>query len=142
MAPKTLLELTTISPFKLIRDKLVEKMDALLKLSYRHFSDRFRGRTLEECKELCVNEPSCVAFEYGVPHGGEGGGYAAKDCQLHAQSHTEGCDGMFNNVDAYVQTSCRHDDGEGISYITCDKFRCEIISVEKCPAENFLHRKF
>ena len=28
------------------------------------------------------------------------------------------------------------------AYITYDKFRCEIISVKRCPTENLLHRKF
>ena len=29
-----------------------------------------------------------------------------------------------------------------ITYITYDKFRCEIISVKRCPTENLLHRNF
>ena len=29
-----------------------------------------------------------------------------------------------------------------VRYITYDKFRCEIISVKRCPTENLLHQKF
>ena len=49
----------------------------------------------------------------GVDHGGEGAGYEIGDCQLHTEKDFEGCDGKEKNVDLYVHTACRHDDGKG-----------------------------
>ena len=49
-------------------------------------------------------------------------------------------DGNLTRLVAKPRTSCCNILKK--VHITYDKFRCEIISVKRCPTENLLHRKF
>ena len=69
---------------------------------------RYRGKTIDECKQLCAENSECKAFEYGVNHGGAKKTYKAGDCQLNSGSNSKGCDGVKNNLDLYIQISCKH----------------------------------
>jgi len=48
--------------------------------------------------------PTCVAFEFGVPHGGSAG-YALQpgDCQPQSSATYSGCDGFKANMDLYIK---------------------------------------
>ena len=35
--------------------------------------EKFPGKTIEECEDICHSMPDCVAFEYGVYDGGSSG---------------------------------------------------------------------
>ena len=54
-----------------------EKMTAI----YGHNLYLENDKTVEECKEICNNDPECLAFEYGVAYGNPDGSYIAGDCQ-------------------------------------------------------------
>ena len=49
------------------------------------------GKTVEQCKQICSAMPHCLAFEFGVAHGG-GGGYQPGDCQPQS-SASRNCNG-------------------------------------------------
>ena len=69
----------------------------------------YHDKSVEECKELCVNNPKCKAIEYGVSHGGAGTTYKPRDCDLQSgsdKSKIKGCDGARNNLDLYVPRDC------------------------------------
>jgi hypothetical protein len=34
-----------------------------------------KNKTVEECKQICNNDPLCLAFEYGVNYGSTDGDY-------------------------------------------------------------------
>jgi len=69
---------------------------------------RHRGKTVDECKKLCADHKDCKAFEYGVNHGGAKKTYKEGDCQLNDATKSKGCDGKHNNLDLYIQISCKH----------------------------------
>ena len=50
--------------------------------------------------------PGCMAVEYGVDHGGARKHYRPGDCQLNNGVNTEGCDGLYNNLDFYIKKEC------------------------------------
>ena len=73
-----------------------------------HNIKRYRGTTVDECKKLCADHPECKSFEYGVNHGGSRTTYKAGDCQLNSGTNAKNCDGVDNNLDLYIQISCKH----------------------------------
>ena len=64
---------------------------------------KYTNKNVAECKELCSKNTKCVAFEYGVAYGGDGGGYNLGDCQLQDGSTKEDCDGAYYNLDFYIK---------------------------------------
>jgi len=67
---------------------------------------RYRGKTIDECKKLCLDNPACKAIEYGVAHGGTNKVYNAGDCQLNNKAVAKGCDGQLYNLDLYIPKKC------------------------------------
>lgn len=68
---------------------------------------KYTGKTIKECSDLCDLNSDCLAFEYGVDHG-TNGGYDAKDCQLQSASgENDSCDGQDWNLDLYVKKGRR-----------------------------------
>jgi len=60
--------------------------------------------SIQECADWCDSTPGCLAFEYGVNHGGNQTLYASRDCQL--QSHADPAPASVcadYNLDLYVQ---------------------------------------
>ena len=81
--------------------------------SYTHYAgacvhgnniEKFTGKTVEQCKEICSAMSNCVAFEFGVAYGG-GGEYQAGDCQPQSSANSADCDGFSFNLDLYVKDS-------------------------------------
>ena len=74
-----------------------------------HNIRKYFGKTVKECKGLCIAEPKCQAIEYGVAYGG-GGSYKPKECQLQNGNNPTDCDGAHHNLDLYIKrTSCKSD---------------------------------
>ena len=63
----------------------------------------FHDMGVEECKTECNKEASCLAFEYGVPHGGSGTFFKTKDCYLQNGVDPKDCDAVHFNLDLYVK---------------------------------------
>ena len=70
-----------------------------------HNIELISERSLEECKIECNKRTHCLAFEYGVPHGGSSPRYKARDCHLQKGTDSSDCDGVHFNVDLYVKKS-------------------------------------
>lgn len=87
------------------------------------------SRTVDECKNLCVQTPHCKAFEYAIAHGGV---YRAGDCRLKS-SKDRGCDGRDYNVDLYVR--CERGEGVGSKSVALILF---MIAVALCVALFFI----
>jgi len=70
-------------------------------------SATFNSQTLSSCAFSCDINPLCVAFNFGVDHGGDTDGDAASPglCQLVSSPNPEGCDGEYLNFDLYTRTS-------------------------------------
>ena len=66
---------------------------------------KYTDKSVDECKELCSGHVNCLAFEYGVAHGGGGVKYNPRDCQLQDATDPDGCDGAHLNLDLYVKGS-------------------------------------
>jgi len=64
----------------------------------------YNDKSVTECKALCDKVTNCLAFEYGVAYGGNGG-YKAKDCQLQSSKSFTDCDGSHHNLDLYIKTT-------------------------------------
>jgi len=62
----------------------------------------YNGKTVQECKSICDKTAGCVAFEYGVAHGGVGG-YKPAQCQPQSSANKAGCPGAYHNLDLYVK---------------------------------------
>ena len=83
----------------------------LVKLKYEHFPkacvshhniESYDGKSVDECASLCYAHENCVAFEYGVDHGGskiKPDGH----CSLQSSSDRSGCDGLDWNYDLYIK---------------------------------------
>lgn len=67
---------------------------------------RWRGKTVDECKKLCLGYPTCKAFEFGKAHGGSDTSYLEGDCQLNSRSNPKKCDGQKKNLDLYIKLDC------------------------------------
>lgn len=63
----------------------------------------YPGKTVDECKTICDSMPNCLAFEYGVAHGGSSIYYQPGDCVPQSGSNMVGCDGYHYNLDLYVK---------------------------------------
>ena len=61
--------------------------------------------SVESCAALCDADTDCLAFEYGVDHGGSSDAYQPGDCQLQSASDSGGCDGAYHNLDLYVKVA-------------------------------------
>jgi len=64
----------------------------------------YKDKSVAECKVLCDKVTNCLAFEYGVAYGGNGG-YKAKDSQLQRSKSFTDCDGSHHNLDLYIKTT-------------------------------------
>ena len=90
------------------------------------------GKTITQCKKLCVDEPKCLAFEYGMTYiGGATTTYSAYDCQLQDSSDAEGCDGGLTNLDLWTKVSCKR---EGKIIIIVQYFTCRNASNKRKSA--------
>jgi len=72
----------------------------------------YSDKTVDECKALCNAEPTCLAFEYGVDHGGLSTLYDPGDCHLQSSADESGCDGAYYNLDLYKKISCANESVE------------------------------
>ena len=68
--------------------------------------ETLKGKTVEECEEVCKNNPDCKAFEYGVNHGGGSDYYDPGDCVPQSSAILNGCDGQYWNMDLYLPIEC------------------------------------
>jgi len=59
--------------------------------------------SIQECAVICNNDPLCVAFEYGVNHGGPVTAFDARTC-VPQSSAALNCDGAHYNIDLYVKS--------------------------------------
>jgi len=64
----------------------------------------YRETSIQECATLCDKEAECLAFEYGVNHGGSVETYKPGDCQTQSSANFAGCDGKTYNLDLYLKT--------------------------------------
>jgi hypothetical protein len=64
---------------------------------------KYADKSVLECKNLCSQRSDCLAFEYGVAHGGSNKQYKHKECQLQSSTDERGCDGNHFNLDLYVK---------------------------------------
>ena len=64
---------------------------------------KYSGKTVPECKQLCNQRADCLAFEFGVDHGGSSTTYKPGDCQLQSSADASDCDGKVTNLDLYVK---------------------------------------
>ena len=86
------------------------------------------GKTVEECRMLCVVDTKCVAIEYGVEYGGyHPRRFRAGDCRLlrFLNNVSRDCDGKYTNVDSYVKC----DYGKFFKSIRLleDTFKCDYL---------------
>lgn len=65
-----------------------------------------KDTSVDDCAQHCEQHPECVAFEYGVNHGGSG--YEPRDCQLQSSAAYQGCDGARYNLDLYIKQNRRN----------------------------------
>ena len=63
---------------------------------------KYPSKTVAECMALCSAEINCLAFEYGVQHGGKTR-YLPRDCQLQNSADRSACDGILDNLDLYIK---------------------------------------
>jgi len=63
----------------------------------------YKEKSVFECAQLCDQRSDCVAFEYGVNHGGDGK-YESRDCQLQSSDNYESCSGEYHNLDLYIKS--------------------------------------
>jgi len=63
----------------------------------------YKEKTVPECEALCDARSDCLAFEYGVDHGGLSTRYDPNDCQLNYLADNLGCDGKSANLDLYIK---------------------------------------
>jgi len=60
--------------------------------------------SIQECADWCDSTPGCLAFEYGVNHGGSKTPYASRDCQLRSHVDPAPASACADyNLDLYVQ---------------------------------------
>ena len=87
----------------------------------------YKDKSVEECKSKCLEDNTCLSFEYGVAHGGSGG-YAPRDCQLQHSATLSNCNGQRWNLDLYVKKSC----AQGKS--PTNSKTCQRHVLSNCPA--------
>lgn len=63
----------------------------------------YKEKSIFECAQLCDQRSDCMAFEYGVNHGGDGR-YKSRDCQLQSSDNYATCDGEYHNLDLYIKS--------------------------------------
>lgn len=77
---------------------------------------RYRKKSVQQCKQLCLNNTECAAFEYGVKHTGKSRIYRAGDCQLNRKVDKRKCSGGTHDLDLYIyQKECLEGLHPGIS---------------------------
>ena len=69
-----------------------------------------KGKTVAECAAICDANALCLAFEYGVDHGGSGTYYKAGDCQEQSSAEDIVYDCTNHNLDLYVKDGYVMDD--------------------------------
>ena len=70
----------------------------------------FSGKTVEECKEVCDKHADCLAFEFGVAHGGSSPTNKPGDCRPKSSADACGCDGAHFNTDLYIKKQANGDE--------------------------------
>jgi len=65
----------------------------------------YKDKSIDECAMLCNDDAECLAFEYGVNHGGGGWRYKPGDCQTQSSADFTRCNGQANNLDLYIKAS-------------------------------------
>jgi hypothetical protein len=91
-----------------------------------HNIEMHRGiATVAQCEAICRATAGCVAFEYGVPHGGSGAGagYRTHDCQPQSATNPAGCDGFTYNLDLYVLTAAATADQSSCSACAAGQYQ-------------------
>merc|ERR1711879_443750 len=63
--------------------------------------EKFSNLDVSECKDRCESNSDCVAFEYGVNHGGAGTVYQPGDCLTQSSKVYIECE--FLNLDLYIK---------------------------------------
>jgi len=92
------------------------------------------GLSEDDCAKLCDKEPECLAFEYGVEHGGPSTVYDAKDCQLQSSADYSGCKGWYHNLDLYVKRF-EYDGFDGPACVTGNNLKkYKSKSLEECKS--------
>merc|ERR1719272_543903 len=66
--------------------------------------EMIHNSTVFACAARCDATSNCVAFEFGVDHGGGSGAYLVGDCQPQSTLNLDGCDGGYFNLDLFVRT--------------------------------------
>ena len=77
---------------------------------HAHNIHDYENRTVDECKQLCVETDGCVAVEYGVDYGAVQR-RVPKDCHLQSSNDSQGCRGVDHNIDLYIKATCQSSDG-------------------------------
>jgi len=94
-------------------DGAYHNLDLYVKqFTYEHFAQtcvsgnnirKYASKSVEQCKELCSEEPDCLSFEYGVDHNGAYTKIDERECRLQSSANYNGCDGIYYNLDLYVK---------------------------------------
>ena len=63
----------------------------------------YHDKTVQECKSICDKTAGCIAFEYGVAHGGATTRVTKPaQCQPQSSANKAACSGAHHNLDLYV----------------------------------------
>ena len=74
------------------------------------------GKSLGQCKTLCVQHPGCVSIDSYNYHGGINPEYNPGDCLIQTGVNASGCDGHKHNLDLYVKKLCPPGKGSSTNY--------------------------
>ena len=64
--------------------------------------ETYYGKTVDDCKKICLDDPKCKSIEYMVDYGGSKMTYTAGLCVPQSSADSTGCDGKGWNLDLYV----------------------------------------
>jgi hypothetical protein len=70
-----------------------------------NYVQKSTGISVEDCAALCDADANCLAFEYGVDHGGCADIWQTSDCQLNSGATVTSCNGASFNLDLYVKAT-------------------------------------
>ena len=62
----------------------------------------YKGKSVDECKALCLTKSKCLAFEMYADHGGSNPDLKPGECRLQSGRDPTGCDGKNDNNDLYI----------------------------------------